>query len=184
MKLDISQQAQILENIEVLKNDLKIDSEVTGQVTCERIIGALEQFSECARYLNTRRSAGTALDLNSEAGVQDMIYLMLRAWIQDITPETPTEKVANRYTIKDFLIKSALTVIEAKYIRDANHGKNISKELHDDIENYRHNPNCKDLVFFIYDPGSYIPDVSAIKRAIEEERAYSGKILHCHIVVP
>jgi hypothetical protein len=183
MKYDFSKQAEVLENISTLKSKLK-EEVVTEQANYLNIISALQQFSECVRYLNTRRSGGTILDISSEAGVQDLIYIMLRAWVHDITPETPTEKIANRYSIKDFLIKSAKTVIEAKYIRDDNHGKNISKEMHDDIENYRHNPDCLHLIFFIYDPDSNIPDVAAIKRTIEEERVYSGKTLHCHVIVP
>ena len=183
MKLDFSRQSEVLENISNLKSKLK-DEEVEEQTSHKSIIRALGQFSECVRYLNTRRSKNTSFDISSEAGVQDLIYIMLRAWVHDITPENPNEKVANRYSIKDFLIKTAKTVIEAKYIRDESHGKNISKELHDDIENYRHNPDCKYLVFFIYDPDSNIPDVAALKRTIEEERTYGGKSLHCYVIVP
>ena len=183
MRLDFSKQAEILEKISTLKSNLR-EEIIAEQASYLNIIRALEQFSECVRYLNTRRSGGTILDINNEAGVQDLIYIMLRAWVHDITPETPSEKIANRYSIKDFLIKSAKTVIEAKFVRDNSHGKNISRELHDDIENYRHNPDCQHLIFFIYDPDSNIPDVSALKRTIEEERTYAGKILHCHIIVP
>ncbi len=75
----------------------------------------------------------------------------------DLVPENPTDKVASRYSIKDFLSVSARTVIEAKYVRESGHGKSITKELHDDIENYRHHPACRNLVFFIYDPDSLIP---------------------------
>ncbi len=183
MKLDFSRQAEILENVSTLKSSLK-EKTTIEQVSYLDVIHALEQFSECVRYLNTRRSAGSILDISSEAGVQDLIYIMIRAWVHDITPETPTEKIANRYSIKDFLIKSAKTIIEAKFIRNDSHGKNVSKELHDDIENYRHNPDCQHLIFFIYDPDSNIPDVAALKRAIEVERIYDGKILHCYVLVP
>lgn len=184
MSVNLEKQAEILANISKLKSDLSIETTTSQEVNHLDIIRALEQFSECVRYLNTRRSTGTTLDVNSEAGVQDLIYLMLRSWIHDITPETPTEKTANRYSIRDFLIKSAKTVIETKFIRDDNHGKNISKELHDDIESYRHNPDCENLIFFIYDPDSYIPDTAAIKRTIEEERSYNGRVLHCYVIIP
>jgi len=42
---------------------------------------------------------------------------MLRAWVYDITPESPNEKVANKSSIKDFLLNLPKTVIEAKFIR-------------------------------------------------------------------
>ena len=148
-----------------------------------RLLRALEEFMECVRYLNTRRSTSAILKLDSESAVQDAIYLMLRPWVLDLVPENPTDKVASRYTIKDFLSRSAQTVIEAKYIRDATHGRNITKELHDDIETYRHHGACRHLVFFIYDPDALIPDRAALDRQISVERIYDGVPLTCHLVV-
>ncbi len=154
-----------------------------GAVKIDQILGALGEFMECVRYLNTRRSTSAILTLDSEEAVQDAIYLMLRPWILDLVLENPTDKVANRYSIKDFISQSARTVIEAKYIRDATHGKNISKELHDDIEVYRHHSACRNLVFFIYDPNVLIPDRAALERQIVVERKYDGISLACHLVV-
>ncbi|MCG7981047.1 MAG: hypothetical protein G8D81_00150 [gamma proteobacterium symbiont of Clathrolucina costata] len=149
-----------------------------------RIVKALEEFMECVRYLNTRRSTSAILKLDSEAAVQDALYLMLRPWVLDLIPENPTDRVAaSRYTIKDFLCRSAKTVIEAKYVRDSNHGKYITKELHDDIETYRHHPACRHLIFFIYDPDALIPDRAALERQIAVERVYDGVPLTCHLVV-
>src|SRR5205807_1712214 len=113
---------------------------------------ALEEFNECVRYLRTRRSSGAVLQLDSEADVQDALYLILRPWIRDLVPEAPTERVGNRYSIRDFRSRALNLVIEAKYVRDKQHGRNISKELHDDIEVYRHTEFCSTIVFFIYDP--------------------------------
>lgn len=148
-----------------------------------RIVKALDEFMECVRYLNTRRSTTAVLTLDSEAAVQDAIYLMLRPWVLDLVPENPTDKVASRYSIKDFVSKSARTVIEAKYIRDAAHGKGISKELHDDIETYRHHTACRHLVFFVYDPDALIPDRAALERQIVVERLYDGVPLTCYLIV-
>ena len=154
-----------------------------GAVDIAQIVGALNEFMECVRYLNTRRSKSAVLALDSEPAVQDAIYLMLRPWILDLVPENPAEKVGNRYTIRDFVSQSARTVIEAKYIRDKSHGKNISKELHDDIETYRHHPACRHLVFFLYDPDSLVPDHGALERQIAVERVYAGVPLTCHLIV-
>ena len=148
-----------------------------------QILQALRQFMECVRYLNTRRSKGAKLDLESEADVQDALYLMLRPWVTDLVSENPMDKVGNRYSVKDFISKSARTVIEAKYVRDAPHGRYIAKELHDDIETYRHHPHCDHLIFFVYDPDSLIPDAGALNAEIATSRVYDGKPLYCHLVV-
>jgi hypothetical protein len=72
------------------------------ELRVSHIVAALEEFMECVRYLNTRRSEATVLALDSESAVQDAIYLMLRPWIRDLVPETPTEKIGNRFSIRDF----------------------------------------------------------------------------------
>jgi hypothetical protein len=152
-------------------------------IKCEDILQALDEFRECVRYLNTRRTTGAVLRLESEADVQDALYLMLRPWIRDLTWEDPTSKSANRFTIKDLLSKQAKTIVEAKFVRDKEHGKNISKELHDDIETYRHSPHCDHLIFFIYDPDNHIPDGGALATAMESSRVYDGQELRVHLTI-
>ena len=148
-----------------------------------RVIGALNSFSDCVRYLNTRRSAGALLSLDNEAAIQDALYLMLRPWIVDLIPENPTDRVANRFSIKDFLSKANRLVIEAKCVRNADHGRSIVKELNDDIETYRYHPSCDDLVFFIYDPDGLVPDGAALERHLSSPRSYADKALRCHAVI-
>jgi hypothetical protein len=153
------------------------------RIEVSRVIGALKSFGECVRYLNTRRTGGALLNLDSEAAVQDALYLMLRPWIADLIYENPTDRIANRFAIKDFVSKANRLVIEAKYIRNADHGKSIVKELNDDIETYRYHPSCDDLVFFIYDPDGLIPDGAALERHLSCDRRYDEKVLRCHTVI-
>src|SRR5437773_1835701 len=87
------------------------------RVEVRTVLAALHSFGECVRYLNTRRSSGALLTLDSEASIQDVLYLMLRPWVTDLVPENPTDRIANRYSIKDFLSQSNRLVVEAKFIR-------------------------------------------------------------------
>lgn len=144
------------------------------------IVLALEQFQECVRYLNTRRSK-TKLVLDDEAAVQDAVYLMLRPWVHDLIPESPTDKIANRFAFGDFFSKSLKTIIEVKFIRDKFHGRSIIGELSEDIELYRQ--SCDYLIFFLYDPDSNIPDGEALRKTVMIERSYNGKTLDCHLIV-
>ncbi|MBO0888874.1 hypothetical protein J2P12_07220 [Candidatus Bathyarchaeota archaeon] len=147
------------------------------------IVSALEQFQDCIRYLNTRRSKGAVIDINGEDDVQDVVFLMLRPLVQDLVPENPTDLTASRYVIQDFLSKNLKTVVEAKFVRDKKHGKEITKELHDDIEMYRNHPECREIVFFIYDPESLIPDLDGLRRQIAGTRKYDGKTVQVHCVI-
>ncbi len=150
------------------------------------VLLAMREFDACIRYLNTRRSAGAVINIESEADVQDVLFLLLRPWVVDLIWESPADKSANRYVIKDFSSAMGRFVVDAKYIRDKEHGRLISKELHDDIEMYRNHPRCDHLIFFIYDPNALIPDQRALREAIEIERAYGAageKRLICQLIV-
>jgi hypothetical protein len=159
------------------------DSAGSHRPSVVTVCAALQEFGECVRYLNTRRSSGTVLHLESEAAVQDALYLMLRPWIHDLVAENPTDRSGNRYSVADFRSRGLRLFIEAKFVRDKQHGRNISKELHDDIEMYRQHPDCGTILFFIYDPDSNIPDQRELKRVIEEQRTYGGRPLTCMLVV-
>jgi len=150
---------------------------------CADILLALGEFMESVRYLNTRRTTGAVLRLESEADVQDAVFLMLRPWIRDLVAESPTGKSGNRFTIPDFATHDRRTVIEVKYIRDRDHGRSISKELHDDIESFRHHVDGSNIVFFIFDRESLIPDQAALKRQIEVARTHDGSEMRCYLIV-
>ena len=154
-----------------------------NSTTTSTVVSALEQFQECVRYLNTRRSKGAVINIKNEDDLQDVIYLMLRSWITDLVPENPIDRTASRVVIEDFVSRSLKTVIEAKFIRDKKHGRLVTKELHDDIETYRNHQYCSQLVFFIYDPSVMIPDTLALKRQIEGERIFDGRRLSVRCVI-
>jgi len=156
---------------------------IDNAITVQNLMAELNSFSEVNRYLNTRRSTGAILKLANEAAVQDVLYMMLRPWVLDLVPETPTDKISNRFSIKDFASHAGRFVIEAKYVRNAEHGKSLAKEISDDIETYRYHPKCDDLIFFIYDPEAHIPDVGAVERHLGMSRVYDGKVLRCHGVI-
>ncbi len=179
----LNDQVEICHHLNELRQKCAPRFSLDAPLVPTQILSALRQFQECVRYLNTRHSAGAILQLDSEEAAQDALYLMLRPWVHDLVPESPTEKVGNRYTIRDFVSKQARTILEAKFIRNKDHGKCISKELNDDIETYRHHVHCDTLIFFIYDPSLLIPDRQQLINAVETERVYAGRKLECKLVV-
>jgi len=180
MNNDISYALDVVEKI---RERVPREDERASDISIGSVLAALNSFTDIVRYLNTRRSTGAILDLSNEAAVQDALYLMLRPWILDLVPETPTEKVANRFSIKDFASKNGQFVIEAKFVRDVSHGKSLAKEINDDIETYRYHTKCDDLIFFVYDPNGYIPDSASLERHVRTNRSYDGKVLRCHGVI-
>ena len=139
--------ARALGSLSGLGSDLRAKGIPSSQGIAP-VLQALSEFDACVRYLNTRRSAGAVINIQAEADVQDVLYLFLRPWVVDLVYESPADKSGNRYAIKDFSSAAGRFVVDAKYIRDKDHGRLISKELHDDIEMYRTHPRCDHLVFF------------------------------------
>src|SRR5262245_37857752 len=93
--------AHALGELATLSITLRAGSSVaTPQVA--PVLLAMREFDACIRYLNTRRSAGAIINIESEADVQDVLYMLLRPWVIDLTYESPGDKTANRFVIKDF----------------------------------------------------------------------------------
>jgi hypothetical protein len=172
-----------LQEVSAILSERGFMKQVGVSIAPATVVTCLEQFQECVRYLNTRRSKGAVINIASEEDVQDVVFLMLRPTLLDLVSENPTDKIAGRYVIKDFLTKNLNVVVEAKFIRDQRHGREITKELHDDIETYRNHPNCSYIIFFIYDRDALIPDVRALKQQIEGIRNYDGKQIQVFCVV-
>ncbi|MBS1700962.1 MAG: hypothetical protein JST12_04820 [Armatimonadetes bacterium] len=174
-----------ISNIHVLEEDygILVSSSTSRRPSVGMIVDALEHFMDIVRYANNRRSAGTTVKINSEADVQDAIYFMLKPWIRDLTFESPTEKVAGRYVVEDFRSRVMRCTIEAKYIRDARHGREISKELHDDIEMYSRSKDIDHIVFFIYDPDAQIVDPDDLKAHISRDRSINGRQVQTYILI-
>lgn len=146
------------------------------------VLDLLKTFPDCAGYSTNRREE-KILSLDGESSVQDLLYFMLNPAIPDLVPETPVSGPTRQYTIEDFRSPLLRVVIEAKRTRSKSHGRAIKSELNDDIGDYKNDPYCDDLIFFIYDPETHIESIIGLRNAIEGEHARNGRILRVHCIV-
>jgi hypothetical protein len=151
------------------------------EVGISHVLTILDGFMDVVRYSNNRRSGTSTISIQSEDDVQDALYFMLKPLVRDLIYEVPGSKEGNRFVIKDFRSRALRCAIEAKYIRSKDHGKSISKELHDDIEMYARDPDVHTVVFFVYDPESNIPDADELRRHIEVDRTIDQKSISVHL---
>lgn len=124
----------------------------------EYLLDLLEAFTDCVAYLTGRRVKATTLELESEAAIQDMLFLMLKPVFPELTFEDPSPKSAASYAIKDLYFPSMKLVLEVKYIGTRSDVRAVEKQLADDIWKYTAHPDCEDLIFFIYDSNTKISD--------------------------
>ena len=108
---------------------------------------------------------------------------MLKPAIPDLVPETAVSGSTRQYSIQDFRSPLLRIVIEAKRTRNKSHGRSIKAELNDDIAEYKIDPYCDDLIFFIYDPDTFIESVSGLAKAVEGEHSHNGRTLRVHCIV-
>lgn len=148
----------------------------------KKVVEILEAFSDCIGYSNNRRSK-VIIDTSKEAGVQDILYFMLRPYICDLVPEQPNSGSTRQYVIQDFRSKKLKLIIEAKRVRDKSHGKSIKKEINDDILNYKNDSDCENLIFVIYDPESYIESPSGLAEHADGEHTHGEKKLYVKTII-
>lgn len=146
------------------------------------VLRLLTAFPDCVGYSQNRRAA-PIFPLMNESNVQDLLYFMLRPAIGDLAPEHPVANVTRQYSLKDYLCRNIATAVEVKFVRSRQHGKALKKELHDDIGEYKADPACEHLIFFIYDPGKHIESPTALKKSVEGSHAHNGKRLDVYCVI-
>ena len=88
--------------------------------------------------------------------VQDLLHSLLRIEFDDIRNEEWTPSYAGGSARMDFLLKEEQIVVEVKKTRDTLKDKEIGEQLIIDKERYKHHPDCRLLICFIYDPNNLI----------------------------
>lgn len=142
----------------------------------------LSAFPDCVGYSQNRRGS-PILNLSSEAGIQDMIYFMLRPAIADLAPEQPVSDTLRQFSIEDYLSRNLGTVVEAKLVRTKAHGRDIRAELNDDIGKYKSESSCQHLIFFVYDPNKHIESPIGLKKAIEGVHTHNGQAFNVYCII-
>lgn len=87
----------------------------------------------------------------------------------DVRNEEPVPSRSGAGSRIDFLLKKEQIGIEVKMTRKSLGDKEICEQILTDTNRYSSHPNCKKLIFFIYDPYSYIKKPTAIKSDLESK---------------
>jgi hypothetical protein len=151
-----------------------------------RLFHALDNLPVLVGYLNARRSSSPLFQVDSEAAVQDLLFLTLKSHFPDLVYEEPTRKGAAGYSVGDFCVPSLKLILEAKYIASAQDAKAKADEIAEDIWKYTTQTDCQRIVFFIYDPHLSIADRANYTKALsahEGEFVSRGRPIEIHVVI-
>ena len=120
------------------------------------------------RSFNNREKGLNQWSISREDDVRDLLYVMLRARVFDITKEEPVPSLAGSYSFVDLCSKSVRLLIEVKWIDTKGEWKRVLREINDDIQKYPTHPSCEDLWFVIVD------NVRDIEDPLQFEAQISG----------
>ena len=128
------------------------------------ITGILRRFPAIVRELNSRYSRRPPLaEIKDEYDVQDVLRGVLSGLFDDVRDEETTPSHAGLRSRIDLLLKREQILIETKMTRDGLDQRKVAEELAIDKELYRSHPDCRTLVFFVYDPGHRLTNPTALE---------------------
>jgi hypothetical protein len=107
--------------------------------------------------------------VEAEREVQDILWVMLRPYFEDLVYEDPLPKVGHASYRTDFGLPSLRLLIEVKYARKAATFRELEKEVMEDSVAYLANTDRYDrIVVFIYDDSSSSEHHATTRRAMLE----------------
>lgn len=135
---------QVSSNISHTVNDKKTEN-------LDTIKKILNRFHKVVRQLRDRYNNRSALEIEDEYDVQDLLHALLKLEFDDIRKEEWTPTYAGSSSRIDFLLKKEQIVIEVKKTSSHTKSKEIGNQLIIDTAHYKAHPDCKTLICFVYD---------------------------------
>ena len=112
---------------------------------------AVDALTPSIRLFQNREKGLSQWPISREDDVRDLLYVILRAAINDITREEPVPSRSGTHRFVDLCSNIARLLIEIKWIKRKGSWKRIIKEIHDDTQSYIRHPACQNLVFIVID---------------------------------
>ena len=137
-----------------------------------RTIGTL---TPTIRSFNNRERGLNPWSIGCEDDVRDLLYVMLRARLFDVTKEEPVPSTAGTYSVVDLCSNSARLLIEVKWISSKGSWKRILSQIFDDIQKYPMHPSYENLWFVVVDNVKDIPDPMQFKGEITGLQTLRGR---------
>lgn len=127
----------------------------------DQLIQALSRFRECCQYITTPPG--------NERAVQDIVWIMLRAQIDDLEREETLPRFGAKQYRPDFGIPSLRTLIEVKYLGESATAANLQEELLADIPGYvNESSGYLGIIILAYDAAHKLRDARKFIEHLEQ----------------
>ena len=173
-----------LESLATSRTDYQTVIELSGR---EKVLFAVRRainaLTPTIRSFNTREKGLTPWTISREDDVRDLLYVMLRPIVNDITKEEVVPSRAGSHKVVDFCSQGLRILVELKWIDKRNTWKKKVDEIHVDTQSYVAHPACEDLLFVIIDSIRDIPDPRRLEEELTGKQTIAGREINIHAIV-
>jgi hypothetical protein len=135
------------------------------------------------RSFNTREKGLSPWTVAREDDVRDLLYVMLRPLVFDITKEEAVPSRAGTHKFVDLCSKAVKLMIEVKWIARSGQWKRIVEQIHIDTQSYIAHPACETLIFVVVDSARDIPDPRNLEEELSGEQTIAGTPVNVRVFV-
>jgi len=133
------------------------------------ILSRFEVAMKRWRYDSDKMKDPIRWPIVSEREVQDILYLVLRSYFDDLIDEEAMPKFGHKFHKPDFAIPSLRLLIEVKYADKKDDFKNLEQEIIIDTKAYLTNTKGYDrILVFIYDESSSVQEHEITRRDLKK----------------
>lgn len=149
-----------------------------SSATVEQVLVFLHRFNVTAREVRARDAGRGSFFLRDDLDVRDLAFAMLKTLVPDLERTTTTGG------LHDLASESLGLVIDVKSTLWPGREKTLVQECHERIAQSASFTGLNHLVFFLYDPDSFLLDRARISQDLSGARTRSGNGFLVHVAGP
>ena len=144
---------------------------------------AIHSLTATIRSFNNREKGLNVWTIGREDDVRDLLYVMLRPRILDITKEEAIPSKAGTHKFADLCSSSIPFLIELKWIGKKGVWKKKVEEIYIDIQTYAKHAASETIFFVIVDEARDIPDPRHLERELTSSQVIDNREINVILYV-
>ena len=144
---------------------------------------AIHSLTATIRSFNNREKGLNVWTIGREDDVRDLLYVMLRPRILDITKEEAIPSKAGTHKFADLCSSSIPFLIELKWIGKKGVWKKKVEEIYIDIQTYAKHAASETIFFVIVDEARDIPDPRYLERELTSSQVIDNREINVILYV-
>ena len=144
---------------------------------------AFRSLTATTRSFNKREKGLSPWTITCEDDVRDLLYVMLRPRIFDITKEEPLPSKAGMHKFADLCSNAVPFLIELKWIGKPGTWKRKIDEIYVDIQTYVRHPVSQTVFFVIVDAARDIQDPGKVEQDLTSHQMIDGAEIDVQLFV-